>query len=511
MLVPIQSPTYGHWEKSGKMLVVKAVLEMWHRDKHRVLLFSQTRQMLDILERLARTLGHQYRRMDGTTPVANRHALVDEFNARKDIFLFLLTTKVGGLGVNLTGADRVCIYDPDWNPSTDVQARERAWRLGQKKDVTIYRLMTSGTIEEKIYHRQIFKTFLTNKILKDPKQKRFFKSSDLNDLFSLTSEDSAATGTETGELFEGTEVVAPARPAKNKRRNSGEAGRPRTKRERRREGEADNLASIGELAGVEEYRPPGARSEPGGGEGGEERQSAGEDGHDDSHILESLFEMTGIHSALKHDSIMDGARQEDIIVEREAARVAEEAVLALKESRKRRRAQDIGVPTWTGRSGSAGGPRFGTRTSGPRFLLSAHPSSLQRSTEGFGSGALSGFRGLAAAPSSSSVLSNMKHRSAPGDRRRQPGDRTAKSGGSGEAIEAKLMDESKRENLVVKIREFLCLRGEAGMSSSEIVENFKLRIRDEDVPMFRKMLRGIADFHREADGNGYWKLKADFL
>ena len=71
----------------------------------------------------------------------------------RSIFMFLLTTRVGGLGVNLVGADRIIIYDPDWNPSTDTQARERAWRIGQKKPVTIYRLITTGTIEEKIYHR----------------------------------------------------------------------------------------------------------------------------------------------------------------------------------------------------------------------------------------------------------------------------------------------------------------------------------------------------------------------
>lgn len=70
-------------------------------------------------------------------------------------FLFLLTTKVGGLGVNLTGANRLLLYDPDWNPSTDTQARERAWRIGQVRPVTIYRLITSGTIEEKVYHRQV--------------------------------------------------------------------------------------------------------------------------------------------------------------------------------------------------------------------------------------------------------------------------------------------------------------------------------------------------------------------
>lgn len=75
---------------------------------------------------------------------------MDDFNGNPDVFAFLLTTKVGGLGVNLTGADRVLLYDPDWNPSTDIQARERAWRIGQTRDVTIYRLITSGTIEEKV-------------------------------------------------------------------------------------------------------------------------------------------------------------------------------------------------------------------------------------------------------------------------------------------------------------------------------------------------------------------------
>jgi len=70
--------------------------------------------------------------------------------------VFLLTTRVGGLGLNLTAADRIIIFDPDWNPSTDTQARERAWRIGQDKQVTIYRLMTTGTIEEKIYHRLVY-------------------------------------------------------------------------------------------------------------------------------------------------------------------------------------------------------------------------------------------------------------------------------------------------------------------------------------------------------------------
>ena len=79
--------------------------------------------------------------------------------------MFLLTTKVGGLGVNLTGADRVIIFDPDWNPSTDMQAKERAWRIGQHRHVTIFRLLMAGTIEEKIYHRYILS--LTSYFLHD--------------------------------------------------------------------------------------------------------------------------------------------------------------------------------------------------------------------------------------------------------------------------------------------------------------------------------------------------------
>ncbi|CAD0044944.1 unnamed protein product [Aureobasidium pullulans] len=197
---------YGNPNKSGKMQVVKALLEIWKKNGHKTLLFAQHRIMLDILERFIREMGGiNYLRMDGNTSIKDRQTLVDKFNKNPDLHVFLLTTKVGGLGVNLTGADRVIIYDPDWNPSTDVQARERAWRLGQKREVEIYRLMTAGTIEEKIYHRQIFKQFLTNKILRDPKQRQTFQLRDLHDLFTL-GEASADGQTETGSIFKGTEV-----------------------------------------------------------------------------------------------------------------------------------------------------------------------------------------------------------------------------------------------------------------------------------------------------------------
>jgi DNA excision repair protein ERCC-6 len=97
------------------------------------------------------------------------------------------------------------LYDPDWNPQTDAQARERAWRFGQKKDVTVYRLITAGTIEEKIYQRQIFKTAITNQILQDPKQRRLFSQKDLKDLFTL--KDDSTDTTETGQITRGQGLV----------------------------------------------------------------------------------------------------------------------------------------------------------------------------------------------------------------------------------------------------------------------------------------------------------------
>uniref|UniRef100_A0A8C3LNM8 ERCC excision repair 6, chromatin remodeling factor n=1 Tax=Chrysolophus pictus TaxID=9089 RepID=A0A8C3LNM8_CHRPC len=181
------------------------------------IVFFLSQQMLQILEVFVRDRNYSYLRMDGTTTIASRQPLITRYNEDKSIFIFLLTTRVGGIGVNLTGADRVIIYDPDWNPSTDTQARERAWRIGQKKQVTVYRLLTAGTIEEKIYHRQIFKQFLTNRVLKDPKQRRFFKSNDLYELFTLSSPD-VSQGTETSAIFAGTgsDVQVPKHQLKRK-------------------------------------------------------------------------------------------------------------------------------------------------------------------------------------------------------------------------------------------------------------------------------------------------------
>jgi DNA excision repair protein ERCC-6 len=116
-------------------------------------------------------------------------------------------------GLNLTGANRIILYDPDWNPQTDAQARERAWRFGQEKEVTVYRLISAGTVEEKIYQRQIFKTALSNKVLQDPRQRRLFSQRDLRDLFTLKADTgSVRTGgdgyTETAMVTRGVGMVS---------------------------------------------------------------------------------------------------------------------------------------------------------------------------------------------------------------------------------------------------------------------------------------------------------------
>jgi len=180
----LKPPDYGEPKRAGKMQVLLDILIAWHGEKHKVLIFSQTVMALEIIERMCLGAGFTFMRIDGKTAVKHRVNIIENFNKDPDCFIMLLTTRVGGVGLNITGANRVIIFDPDWNPMVDVQARERAWRIGQKREVTVYRLISVGTVEEKMYHRQVFKHFLAQKVLTDTRQRRFFKENDLKDLFS---------------------------------------------------------------------------------------------------------------------------------------------------------------------------------------------------------------------------------------------------------------------------------------------------------------------------------------
>lgn len=179
-------------KSSGKMYMLNTLLSRWREEDRKVLVFSQTVGMLNILDKNFRYLRYSFLRMDGNTPVKVRSELVSKFNISESVFIFLLTTKVGGIGLNLVGASRVVIYDPDWNPSVDSQAKERVYRYGQVKDVEIYKLVCSSTIEEKILHTQIFKSMLDQKIFTNARLSRFFNKLDLDDLFTYTQSDKKA-------------------------------------------------------------------------------------------------------------------------------------------------------------------------------------------------------------------------------------------------------------------------------------------------------------------------------
>ncbi|KAG8434918.1 hypothetical protein GDO86_013039 [Hymenochirus boettgeri] len=567
---------FGFWKRSGKMIVVESLLKIWHRQGHRVLLFTQSRQMLQILEVFVRNKGYTYLKMDGTTTIASRQPLIAKYNEDPSLFLFLLTTRVGGLGVNLTGANRVIIYDPDWNPSTDTQARERAWRIGQKKQVTVYRLLTAGTIEEKIYHRQIFKQFLTNRVLKDPKQRRFFKSNDLYELFTLNSPDTSQ-GTETSAIFAGTgsdiqvakhhgqnplprPQTASQDPVENspciakepqtslnhalphslvnheldvsKKKSKleessvklGKDCKPevqgnchqkhkfKTKHQDKERKKRKDAKYAGERISHLVKKKSFHKNE----DQQEDRKKS------DDYVLEKLFKKSGVHSALKHDVIMDASNSDFVLVEQEASHVAQEALRALKVSRQRCHSATSGVPTWTGTNG--GTPlgtkrRFGQKkntlllpSGTPRKLPQdkCKDSNIAKQMDQTGSDTSSHFSGDIqatdtdqAALSSSSLLARMKARNNLLLPPREESDTS---------IAAPSVDPTEHDELLADMRNFIAFqaRTDGEASTQEILQEFENKLSPKQSCVFRELLRRLCTFHRSNDGAGVWKLKPEF-
>uniref|UniRef100_A0A7N6A3W3 RAD54 homolog B n=1 Tax=Anabas testudineus TaxID=64144 RepID=A0A7N6A3W3_ANATE len=176
---------------SGKLLVLSdlltAIREISPSD--RVVVVSNYTQTLDLLQDLCVHVGYTFCRLDGNTPTGQRQRLVDSFNSPySQNFLFLLSSKAGGVGLNLIGASHLVLYDIDWNPANDIQAMARVWRDGQKKTVHIYRLLTAGTIEERIFQRQVSKQGLSGTVVDLGKgaDHTNFSTNELRDLFSLT-------------------------------------------------------------------------------------------------------------------------------------------------------------------------------------------------------------------------------------------------------------------------------------------------------------------------------------
>ncbi|XP_073125004.1 protein CHROMATIN REMODELING 25 isoform X2 [Henckelia pumila] len=181
----------GIWvELSGKMHVLARLLaQLRQRTDDRIVLVSNYTQTLDLFAQLCRERRYPFLRLDGSTSISKRQKLVNCFNdPSKDEFAFLLSSKAGGCGLNLIGGNRLVLFDPDWNPANDKQAAARVWRDGQKKRVYIYRFLSAGTIEEKVYQRQMSKEGLQKVIQQehvDSEKGNLVSAEDLRDLFTF--------------------------------------------------------------------------------------------------------------------------------------------------------------------------------------------------------------------------------------------------------------------------------------------------------------------------------------
>ncbi|XP_048662995.1 lymphoid-specific helicase isoform X3 [Marmota marmota marmota] len=150
---------------SGKFLILDRMLPELKKRGHKVLLFSQMTRMLDILMDYCHLRNFNFSRLDGSMSYSEREENMHSFNTDPDVFIFLVSTRAGGLGINLTAADTVIIYDSDWNPQSDLQAQDRCHRIGQTKPVVVYRLVTGNTIDQKIVERAAAKRKLEKLII----------------------------------------------------------------------------------------------------------------------------------------------------------------------------------------------------------------------------------------------------------------------------------------------------------------------------------------------------------
>ncbi|XP_043473179.1 helicase domino isoform X1 [Leptopilina heterotoma] len=188
----------------GKLQSLDQLLRRLKSGAHRVLIFTQMTRMLDVLEAFLNFHGHIYLRLDGATKVDQRQVLMERFNADKRIFCFILSTRSGGVGVNLTGADTVIFYDSDWNPTMDAQAQDRCHRIGQTRDVHIYRLVSDKTVEENILKKANQKRLLGDLAIEGGNfTTAYFKSSTIQDIFNVDQTEGDAS-TRMAEVLDQT-------------------------------------------------------------------------------------------------------------------------------------------------------------------------------------------------------------------------------------------------------------------------------------------------------------------
>lgn len=174
------APTYGQavfdTRMCGKWKVLKDLLEVWRREgDNKVLIFTKSVKLLEMLEHRLKESFFEFRKLDGSTKQTDRMTIVDEFNEDPDVFAFLISIMAGGVGLNLVAANKVVIFDPNWNPAHDLQAQDRAFRFGQRRDVSVYRFLGAGSLEELIYKRQIYKQQMMKIGYEASHQTRYFE------------------------------------------------------------------------------------------------------------------------------------------------------------------------------------------------------------------------------------------------------------------------------------------------------------------------------------------------
>ena len=171
---------------SGKLQVLTALLRetrQW-RPEDRFVLISNSTQTLDLFAAVLKADGQRYKRLDGSVATAKRQECVDVFNSDPSYFAFLLSSKAGGCGINLIGANRLVLFDPDWNPAIDQQALARVWRSGQKKACYVYRFFAVGSLEEVCYERQCKKEGLAASLMDGDGDSVKFSEAELRSLFN---------------------------------------------------------------------------------------------------------------------------------------------------------------------------------------------------------------------------------------------------------------------------------------------------------------------------------------
>ncbi|KAJ5095710.1 hypothetical protein NUU61_005066 [Penicillium alfredii] len=166
---------FANPEFCGKWKVLRKLLKWWHANGDKVLVFSHSVRLLKMLQMLFKHTSYNVSYLDGSMRYEDRAQVVDEFNSDPRQFVFLISTKAGGVGLNITSANKVVIVDPNWNPSHDLQAQDRAYRIGQHRDVEVFRLISAGTIEEIVYARQIYKQQQANIGYNASSERRYFR------------------------------------------------------------------------------------------------------------------------------------------------------------------------------------------------------------------------------------------------------------------------------------------------------------------------------------------------